>query len=55
LTNASVGAVIWLLLEPFWLVSVTLLYYDQRVRREGFDLTVLERQVEAIGERSALK
>ncbi len=45
LASTALSAVLWMLLEPFWLVSVTLMYYDQRVRREGFDLTVLEQNV----------
>lgn len=54
LIGASISAVVMMLLEPFWLIAVTLLYYDQRVRREGFDMTVLERQViEMLASRSA--
>lgn len=34
-----------LLIQPYPLVCLTLLYYDQRVRREAFDLALLEQQL----------
>ena len=34
-----------LLVAPFPAVALTLLYYDQRVRREGFDIAILEEQL----------
>jgi hypothetical protein len=44
LTNAAWGLAS-LLVQPLFTVFLTLLYYDRRVRREGFDVTVLENQV----------
>jgi hypothetical protein len=32
-------------MQPFWMICLTLFYYDQRVRREGLDLALLERQL----------
>lgn len=40
-------SIIGMFMQPFWMVCMTLLYYDQRVRREGLDLTLLERQLHA--------
>jgi hypothetical protein len=37
---------IWMFLQPFWMICITLLYYDRRVRREGFDLSLLARHLE---------
>lgn len=39
------STLVTLLIQPYYLVFVTVLYYDQRVRREGFDLTLLENAV----------
>ena len=32
---------IYFFLAPYWVIFITLLYYDYRVRREGFDVRVL--------------
>ncbi|HXG23314.1 MAG TPA: hypothetical protein VNJ09_02070, partial [Chthonomonadales bacterium] len=40
-------SIIGMFMQPFWMVCMTLLYYDQRVRREGLDLALLERQLHA--------
>ncbi len=40
-----VGAVVFVLVFPFVTVVSTLLYYDLRVRREGFDLEVMSREL----------
>jgi hypothetical protein len=42
-TIASV--VLSVLITPFLYVTVTVLYYDLRVRKEGFDLEMLSQQV----------
>jgi hypothetical protein len=33
------GGIIALLLQPYFTIALTVLYYDQRVRRDGFDLS----------------
>ncbi len=47
------SALISLFLQPFWMICLTLLYYDQRVRREGFDLNILAQQFQASSNREA--
>jgi hypothetical protein len=47
------SALISLFLQPFWMICLTLLYYDQRVRREGFDLNILAQQLQASPDREA--
>ncbi len=39
------SGVILLFVQPYVMICLTLLYYDQRVRREGFDLALLDRQL----------
>ncbi len=41
------GALLSLALHPFYITCLTLMYYDQRVRREGFDLALMERRLNA--------
>ncbi len=45
----GVGAanVISVLLEPFKVAAMTLLYYDFRIRKEGFDLEIMAEELEA--------
>jgi hypothetical protein len=38
---SALGSAIHLFLAPYWIIFLTLLYYDYRVRREGFDVRVL--------------
>ena len=38
---SAVGTAVHFFLAPYWVIFVTLLYYDYRVRREGFDVRVL--------------
>ncbi len=45
LVSAVGSAVITVLLAPILAVGLTLLYYDHRVRREGFDLQLLAAQL----------
>lgn len=45
ITNAVIGAVVTMFFIPIGLVYITLSYYDARVRREGFDLALLEKQM----------
>lgn len=40
-------SIVGIFMQPFWMICLTLLYYDQRVRREGLDLALLERQLHA--------
>lgn len=40
LSSLFTGAVSFLFM-PYWIIFVTLLYYDYRVRREGFDMRLL--------------
>ena len=35
------------LLEPFRIAVMTLLYYDFRIRKEGFDLEIMAEELEA--------
>jgi hypothetical protein len=39
--------VISVLLEPFKVAAMTLLYYDLRIRKEGFDLEIMAQELEA--------
>ena len=39
------SSMILLFLQPFWMTALTLRYYDLRVRKEGFDLSILEKQL----------
>ena len=39
--------VLSVLLEPFRIAAITLLYYDFRIRKEGFDLEVMAEELEA--------
>ncbi len=43
------GAVIVVLVYPFLAVVQTLLYYDLRVRKEGFDLEMMSRELGTVG------
>lgn len=45
--STALGGAIGIVLQPFWLTCLTLLYYDLRVRREGLDLSLLETQLAA--------
>ena len=45
--NQVVAAVVTILLEPISAIARTLLYYDLRVRKEGFDLELMARQLAA--------
>ena len=38
-------AILTIIALPLWMAVMTLLYYDLRVRREGFDLQVRTEQV----------
>jgi hypothetical protein len=38
LINGAAGAVANVLVVPFGLIAYTLMYYDLRIRKEGFDL-----------------
>jgi hypothetical protein len=40
--------VISVLLEPFRIAAMTLLYYDFRIRKEGFDLEIMAEELEAV-------
>jgi membrane-anchored glycerophosphoryl diester phosphodiesterase (GDPDase) len=42
----ALGALLSLFVYPFMYAAVTVLYYDLRVRKEGFDLEMLESQLE---------
>jgi hypothetical protein len=39
------SSMLLLFLQPFWMTALTLRYYDLRVRKEGFDLSLLEKQL----------
>lgn len=45
ITNDVLFSMIWMFIQPFWMVCLTLLYYDHRVRKEGFDLSLLDKQM----------
>jgi hypothetical protein len=38
---SALSSAIYFFLAPYWTIFMTLLYYDYRVRREGFDVRVL--------------
>jgi hypothetical protein len=48
-THLAKGAsnVVSVLLEPFRMAAMTLLYYDFRIRKEGFDLEIMAEELEA--------
>ena len=37
--QSGITALAWFLLQPYWIIFLTLLYFDCRVRREGIDVT----------------
>ena len=39
--------VLSILLEPFRIAAITLLYYDFRIRKEGFDLEIMAEELES--------
>jgi len=45
--NALIGNVINMFLFPFFTVMTTLLYYDLRIRKEGFDLDLMAKELTA--------
>jgi hypothetical protein len=45
LIGAAISAIFSILIYPYTYAAVTVLYYDLRVRKEGFDLEVLESQL----------
>ena len=45
--GAGAANVISVLLEPFRIAAMTLLYYDFRIRKEGFDLEIMAAELEA--------
>jgi len=45
ITDDVLFALIWMFIQPFWMTCLTLLYYDHRVRMEGFDLSLLDKQM----------
>jgi len=47
LLSAGGSNVVSVLLEPLRMVAITLLYFDYRVRKEGFDLEILAEELEA--------
>ena len=44
--NTVVGAILNIIVMPFGLIAYTLMYYDLRIRKEGFDL---EQQTTLLG------
>lgn len=47
LLGEGASNVLSVLLEPFKIATVTLLYYDFRIRKEGFDLEIMAEELEA--------
>ena len=45
--RALINAVVQTLVQPLLTIVLTVLYYDQRVRKDGFDLEVATRNLEA--------
>lgn len=41
MTDLALSTAILLFFQPYWMVFLTLLYYDYRIRREGFDVRLL--------------
>ena len=39
--HVALATAIFLFFQPYWMVCLTLLYFDSRIRREAFDLQVL--------------
>ncbi|NSW55622.1 MAG: glycerophosphoryl diester phosphodiesterase membrane domain-containing protein [Armatimonadetes bacterium] len=39
--NQVVSSLVSLLLQPLWMIGVVLVYYDLRIRKEGFDLMMM--------------
>ena len=45
--SAGLSNVLSILLEPFRIAALTLLYYDFRIRKEGFDVEIMAEELEA--------
>jgi Tfp pilus assembly protein PilF len=45
--TSSINLVVTLLVRPIWVCGLTLLYFDLRVRLEGFDLELMAAQMDA--------
>ncbi len=45
--STGLSNVISILLEPFRIAAMTLLYYDFRIRKEGFDLEIMAEELES--------
>jgi hypothetical protein len=41
ITEAVIGGILSLVVQPLWMTWFTVLYYDLRVRKEGFDLALM--------------
>jgi hypothetical protein len=41
LAQTAVGSAVGFFFQPYWMIFLTLLYYDYRVRREGLDVRLL--------------
>ena len=44
-SSAALGQVSTILLAPVWMMGLSLLYVDERVRHEGYDIELLAAQV----------
>jgi hypothetical protein len=45
-TALVLGSIITLFIQPFWMICLTVFYYDQRIRKEGFDIALAIRDME---------
>jgi hypothetical protein len=50
--NALLGIGISLLLTPLTYIALTLVYYDLRVRKEGYDIELMTEHLEQVPENS---
>jgi hypothetical protein len=41
LTHTALASLIYFFFEPYWMIVITLLYYDCRYRREGYDVNLM--------------
>ena len=45
IVDTSLTTILYLFFEPYWMICITLLYFDCRVYREGYDLNILAENV----------
>jgi hypothetical protein len=47
--DTALNAALTIALAPIGAIAMTLVYYDLRIRKEGFDMDMLRKQLETAG------